>query len=121
MTSGMTLPDPALLARDRGIELPCQRRDGALWYPEAKDPQREAIVDYARAICRACPLRVECLNYAMSVPERYGMWGGLTESERDTLLRGKRPRDRVARDLAGPTHLPVPTVPARTVAASSAA
>lgn len=36
----------------------------------------------AKALCRNCSLRVECLEYAQSVPEEHGIWGGLDENER---------------------------------------
>lgn len=43
------------------------------------DPHREA-----RAICMGCPVRADCLDEALSLPdsEAQGMWGGMTESER---------------------------------------
>lgn len=117
MTSGMTLPDPALLARDRGITLPCQRRDAALWYPEPRDPEASEKLAYARAQCMTCPLRVECLTRALAVPERHGIWGGLTEAERRTVLQGKRLRNRLVRELAGQGPLVRPAVRAATAAA----
>lgn len=41
----------------------------------------------ARAICAECPIRVECLEYALAVPERWGIWGGLSEPERREYRR----------------------------------
>lgn len=38
--------------------------------------------DHAVAICGVCPIRLECLNHALNKPERFGVWGGTTESER---------------------------------------
>jgi WhiB family redox-sensing transcriptional regulator len=40
----------------------------------------------AKAICRACSVRLECLDFALTVREPYGIWGGLSEAERRTLL-----------------------------------
>lgn len=42
-------------------------------------PEREEI---ARLVCFSCTIRLECLNYALTKPERFGVWGGSTESER---------------------------------------
>ncbi|MGH3803345.1 MAG: WhiB family transcriptional regulator [Pseudonocardiaceae bacterium] len=36
----------------------------------------------AKELCRSCPVRHECLRHALDVGEPYGVWGGLTESDR---------------------------------------
>ena len=46
--------------------------------------RREAA---ARALCAACPVQVDCLDYALVVQEPHGIWGGLNELERRRLLR----------------------------------
>jgi len=40
----------------------------------------------ALAICRACPVRTECLNSAIDNREYYGIWGGTTESIRRPMI-----------------------------------
>jgi WhiB family redox-sensing transcriptional regulator len=50
-------------------------------------PEKDARVDMARALCRACPVRQACLDYSLSVQEPHGIWGGLNELERRRLLR----------------------------------
>lgn len=52
---------------------------------------REAV---AKAICVRCPVREECLEYALRVREGHGIWGGLNEMERRALLR-QRPGQAV--------------------------
>lgn len=39
----------------------------------------------AKAVCHRCPVMVQCRVYALRVGEPYGVWGGLTENERDEL------------------------------------
>ena len=41
----------------------------------------------ARAICAACPVRGQCLAYAITADERFGIWGGLDPRQRRTLRR----------------------------------
>jgi WhiB family redox-sensing transcriptional regulator len=41
----------------------------------------------AKRICRACPVRKQCLAYAMDEPVDHGVWGGLTERERRRYRR----------------------------------
>ena len=48
-----------------------------------RQPEREEREQYAKEICAACPIRTECLDYAISRPEKYGIWGGRNEDERD--------------------------------------
>lgn len=40
----------------------------------------------AKAICRSCPVRPACLEYAIAIREPHGVWGGLSETERKQLL-----------------------------------
>ncbi len=41
----------------------------------------------AKRICRGCPVRRQCLSYAMDAPIDHGVWGGLTERERRRYRR----------------------------------
>ncbi|MEU3838667.1 WhiB family transcriptional regulator [Streptomyces sp. NPDC028635] len=44
----------------------------------------------AKALCTGCPVRTECLAYALDARIDHGVWGGMTERERRALLR-RRP------------------------------
>jgi WhiB family redox-sensing transcriptional regulator len=54
-------------------------------YQERKD-EREERERRAKAICASCAVRRDCLDYAMSIRELHGIWGGLTEAERRSVL-----------------------------------
>jgi len=52
----------------------------------------------ARALCRGCAVRTECLGHALDQRIDFGVWGGMTERERRALLRS-RPDVRSWTDL----------------------
>lgn len=66
------------------------RGERAAFYPplqgESKS-ERQARERAAKAICEVCEVRSECLDHAIRHDERYGIWGGLTDSERRHLPR----------------------------------
>lgn len=41
----------------------------------------------ARAVCEACPVREECLAFALAHGVRHGIWGGFNHDERRQLRR----------------------------------
>lgn len=55
--------------------------------PEAFFPEQGGSTKDAKRICARCPVKTECLNYALANDERFGVWGGLTERERRRLKR----------------------------------
>jgi WhiB family transcriptional regulator, redox-sensing transcriptional regulator len=51
-----------------------------------------------KRICSACPVRTQCLAYALDRGIEHGIWGGMTEQERRALLR-RRPTVTSWKDL----------------------
>lgn len=71
----------------------CAGTDNARFFPAGdEDPH----VAEAKAVCAACPVRDECLQYALSTNQTEGVWGGMTGSERRRLRRRLRDRERRA-------------------------
>lgn len=69
-----------------------------LFYPEKEGEDATAVAQQAKAVCNGldgqppCPVKNECLKYALEHHEKFGIWGGRTERERNSL---KRMRKRV--------------------------
>jgi WhiB family transcriptional regulator, redox-sensing transcriptional regulator len=55
--------------------------------PDLFFPERGASTKEAKAVCRGCEVRVDCLEYALSHGEKFGIWGGLSERERRRVRR----------------------------------
>ncbi|MGH3321327.1 MAG: WhiB family transcriptional regulator [Streptosporangiaceae bacterium] len=98
----------ALPALPQAVDLP--DLPGALCIgvdPEAWFAEDSAAVSAAKAICSRCPVRRECLVWALETGEPHGVWGGLTEQERAELridrgtrhAKGARPVGRELLDL----------------------
>ena len=67
----------------------CRGPASSLFYPPAAAetrPERESRESRAKAICSGCPVQAPCLTVALETREPHGVWGGLTESERQALL-----------------------------------
>lgn len=63
----------------------CAQADPDAWFP-----QKGGSVLAAKRICQRCPVQAECLEYALTHDERFGVWGGLSERERRALKRKRR-------------------------------
>ena len=72
------------------------RLEGASCYENSINPESYFPVNTltgdnraARKICKECPVREACLNYALENHIREGIWGGYTGPERERI-RWKR-------------------------------
>lgn len=60
----------------------CRHLNPDLFFPERGEP-----VTAAKAVCAGCPVRAECLDYALANGEKHGIWGGTSERERRRMRR----------------------------------
>ena len=68
----------------------CRRSDAAAFFAPAHlehKQEKDLREGAARRLCRTCPVRQACLDYALAVQEPHGIWGGLNELERRRLAR----------------------------------
>lgn len=67
----------------------CRGSHAHLFFPpstfERKD-DRERREMRAKAICKVCPVVGPCSDYALAIREPFGIWGGMTEVDRKTLV-----------------------------------
>lgn len=75
LLSGEALPEDPW--QDEAL---CAQTDPDAFFPEQGMSSRDA-----KSVCAACPVRQECLEYALENDERFGVWGGLSERERRAL------------------------------------
>ena len=75
---------------DWQVKAACRGPQGtAVFFPpptfERKD-EKEERESRAKAICRTCLVKQACLDYAISIKELHGIWGGTNEVERKAML-----------------------------------
>ena len=70
----------------------CSGMDTNLFFEEATTNEQRAEAaakrEAARAICNACPVKQQCLEFALENDIRYGMFGGLTYRNRLAIRTG---------------------------------
>ena len=72
----------------------CTQVDPELFYPA---PGSTAAP--AKRVCRQCPVADACLAYALEHDERWGVWGGLSERQREKLRTGYGSRPHQQRPI----------------------
>lgn len=75
--------DPQTAWMERAV---CPQTDPETFYPEKGYSTRDG-----KAVCNSCPVRLQCLAYALSNDEEFGIWGGLTRPERKAFKATGRP------------------------------
>lgn len=80
MTVNLTDWQPFASCRDHPL--------AADFYPPLGTERRQvrlARERRAKSVCAACPVSAACLEHAVAVDERYGVWGGLSTDERRAI------------------------------------
>jgi WhiB family transcriptional regulator, redox-sensing transcriptional regulator len=68
----------------------CRSADPDLFFPIASAGPAEKQIVRAKMICAGCQVRQECLEFALSHAQTYGIWGGTTVEDRQRDRRRKR-------------------------------
>lgn len=71
---------PAFMAR--GL---CGQVDPEVFFPE---PGQSSL--YAKRVCAVCPVRRQCLSWAVETGQQWGIWGGMSAREMRALRKERR-------------------------------
>jgi WhiB family redox-sensing transcriptional regulator len=63
----------------------CRSEDPEMFFPIGENASEQ--IEKAKAVCRRCPVRDDCLQDALGDRIKFGVWGGLDEREREKLTR----------------------------------
>jgi len=64
------------------VDAACRDSDPDVFFPGPDGDAQLAV-----RICRGCPVRDECRDWALDTRISFGVWGGTTERERRRLAR----------------------------------
>lgn len=94
MADTRRLPGPNADIWDWQREGACRGMDSAsFFHPDGeRGPARMRREIRAKAICHTCPVLELCREHALTVHEPYGIWGGLSEAEREMIIKSKKRR-----------------------------
>jgi WhiB family redox-sensing transcriptional regulator len=76
----------------------CRTADTSVFFPVS-----ESDAGPAKAICAQCPVREQCLEFALEVRPSDGVWGGMTPIERHRAVRRRQKAARKEKERANRT------------------
>ena len=68
-------------------EATCRDLDPELFFPVGVTGMAVEQIEAAKSFCRVCPSQGQCLEFAITTNQEYGVWGATTEDERRVLRR----------------------------------
>ena len=68
----------------------CRSADPDLFFPISPAGPGQRQIARAKVICAGCDVRQECLDFALSHDQVYGIWGGTTPEDRQRARRRRR-------------------------------
>jgi WhiB family redox-sensing transcriptional regulator len=94
----LTFQSPHNWSLDEGwrAKAACAEVDPDLFFPVGVTGPAVGQIAAAKAVCGECTVQAECLDFAISTNQEYGVWGATSEEERRVLRRQWRARQRRA-------------------------
>jgi WhiB family transcriptional regulator, redox-sensing transcriptional regulator len=68
----------------------CLSADPEIFFPVSATGPAILQLRQAKTICMRCPVRAECLEYALVTRQTHGVWGGTSEHERTRIWAKRR-------------------------------
>ncbi len=92
------LPGPVMDLWEWQYQGLCRDADPEIFFhPEGeRGGTRRRRDEAAKTICAKCPVIQQCREHALAVHEPYGVWGGLSEDERQAILLQRRRASTIA-------------------------
>jgi len=81
-TGSVSLNDLAEIDLEWRVDGKCNGVDPDLFFPKRGESTSEA-----KKVCASCPVKSECLEFALATSEKYGIWGGKSERERRQIRK----------------------------------
>lgn len=69
------------------VDAVCKDTDPELFFPVGTTGQALLQIDRAKQVCDECPVKIECLDFAIETNQDSGIWGGTSEDERRDIRR----------------------------------
>ena len=69
------------------IVVPCNNTDPEIWFGDQEEGYDFSRV--AKELCKRCPARKPCAEYAIVAKEQFGIWGGLSPKQRSRIRNQK--------------------------------
>ena len=66
----------------------CRDHDPELFFPEGTAGPAQRQAEEAKLVCKPCPVRAQCLGFALRQGLNFGIWGGTNVAERGAMRRG---------------------------------
>jgi WhiB family transcriptional regulator, redox-sensing transcriptional regulator len=79
---------------DWRIDAVCRDLNPEIFFPVGVTGQAIDQIEAAKSHCATCPASEQCLEFAVTTNQEYGVWGGTTEEERRVLRRHWRAENR---------------------------
>jgi WhiB family redox-sensing transcriptional regulator len=92
LASSLALANADYTWRSQAI---CRDTDPDLFFPIGTTGQALVQIDRAKEVCGMCPVKSDCLEYALETNQDSGIWGGLDEEQRRNIRRQAAARQRL--------------------------
>ena len=87
-TNNKKLPPATTDVWDWQLEAACRGMEDTWFFPPDREQAkaRTSRISRAKAVCAHCPALIPCRDFALDHGEVFGVWGGLSEDDREKVV-----------------------------------